>query len=118
MMALPKRKLFVILSCPLPLIIYLLCLYIAYSFVGNHGNNQTHVKDNERIIQANRPEKIENTSTTNLFDDEYQEQKFETKSVNILNGSSVSTLNVFDNHQYEDEQGNHVPAPNTTDTSH
>ena len=112
-MAWPKRKLFIILSCPLPLIIYLLGLYIAYTFVGPRGNDQTHNKGHERIVQGIQKAQLESTSAINLLEAKYQKQKLEINILNISNRSSVSNLNIHDNL----DKLNPVTAPNTTDTS-
>lgn len=52
-MELPRRKLLIILTCPLPLILYLLCLSIAYHFVvPNHEtDNKDHVETTAEDIK-------------------------------------------------------------------
>ena len=65
-MELPRRKLCLILTCPLPLILYLLCLLITYHFViPKHDNYSARNNSKNRDqIQTTQPAEIENGTSS------------------------------------------------------
>ena len=78
-MELPRRKLLVILTCPLPLIVYLLCLLITYHLVV--PNHET--AGNGHIDNVNNT-KIQNITQTS----HHKRYKMENYSL-IKNGSNL-----------------------------
>lgn len=78
-MELPRRKLLVILTCPLPLIVYLLCLLITYQLVV--PNQETG--SNGHIDDVNNT-KLQNISQTS----NHKRYKMEKYSM-IKNGSNL-----------------------------
>ena len=67
-MELPRRKLLLILTCPLPLVLYLLCLLITYHFVvPNHDNYSAHNNSKyQNQMQTIHPSEVENEKSSSL----------------------------------------------------
>ena len=108
---LPRRKVVVILTCPLPLILYLLCLLITYYFVVPDADPQTHTAGNQgtklqegvELEDSHRLEiKINNSETIN------------NNTFNALNVSSFHRTSIPANLNRYGEFLSSISSPNST----
>ena len=118
-MELPRRKLLIILTCPLPLILYLLCLLIAYHFVApNHEtDNKDHVGTTAEYIknEQNATERYyQNDTESGIFNsvanNSMRTEHFNiTKSVKNQNQSRHQNTSSFlrQSNEMNDEYENH-----------
>ena len=81
-MELPRRKLLIILTCPLPLILYLFCLLIAYHFVV--PNHETDHKDHVATT-------VENIKTEQNSAERYDHNATESETFELLKNISMRT---------------------------
>ena len=91
----PKRKLFIFITCPIPLIIYVFGLYIAYNFVGTTSKNQTQNTDHEHMAKTVEVERNETTSTLNVLDAEAKTKEIEIKQLSILNRTFITDVTIL-----------------------
>ena len=83
----PRRKLVIILTCPLPLILYLLCLLVTYYFVVPHADPQTDTDDTQGT-KLQEGLRLEDNNHLGI-----PINNSETINNNTLNAINVSSLN-------------------------
>ena len=98
----PRRKLVIILTCPLPLILYLLCLLVTYYFVVPHADPQTDTRQNG-TQETKLQEGLRLEDNNHLGIQINNSETINNNTLNAINVSSLHHTNIPDNlYQYSE----------------